>query len=385
MPLRCLFVVQGEGRGHLTQALALRRLLVAAGHRVEAAVVGRSLRRTVPAFFEEKIEAPVTFIDSPSFVPDAEDRSVRPWMSIMHEAGRTPAFLRSLDTIGSVIERHDPDVVVNFFEPLMGVYALRQHPSVPVVAVAHQYMFLHRTYRFPPGRWLQRQAVQAFARVTARGASRCLALSLYPVPDDSSTGPTVLPPLLRPKVFRQPTDEEGSFYLVYVLNSGYADEITEWHKQNPDVSLHCFWDRPDVAPVEQYDETLTFHRLDDRKFLSLMAQARGLVTTAGFESVAEAMYLDTPVQVVPVEGHFEQHCNAFDAVRAGAGIRSSDFDIDRLRAYQSADATDAARFRRWVQRGRAQFVREIEAAAVGPDASDPAPRASAGCQRLEIA
>ena len=40
MALRCLFVVQGEGRGHLTQAMALRRMLREAGHRVEGTVVG---------------------------------------------------------------------------------------------------------------------------------------------------------------------------------------------------------------------------------------------------------------------------------------------------------------------------------------------------------
>lgn len=363
MPLRCLFVVQGEGRGHLTQALALRRLLVSAGHRVEAALVGQSPRRAVPPFFEAEFHAPVSFVDSPSFVADGDDRSVRPWRTLFHEGGRTPSFVESLSTIDAAVKQHNPDVIVNFFEPLVGCYAVRHRPSVPIVAVGHQYMFHHPSYRFPPGRWIQRWAAQAFAHVTAWGASQRLALSLYPVSSGSVDDLVVLPPLLRPSLFRQPLGLQDPFFLVYLLNSGYAQEIIRWHESNPGVQLHCFWDRPQADSVERYDSTLTFHQLDDEKFLTLMARCKGVVSTAGFESVAEAMYLGKPVQVIPVEGHFEQQCNAFDTVRAGAGVRSTRFDITRLQAFLPHTSTSTTDFRRWVRRSQGRFVREIEAVA----------------------
>lgn len=373
MSLRCLFIVQGEGRGHLTQALSLRRLLADAGHRVERVVVGNSRCRAVPSFFREGFEAPVTFVESPSFVPDDNDRSVRPWATVASELRRTPAFWGSLDTIDAVVDRHDPDVIVNFFEPLTGLYALRERPSVPIVSVGHQYMFQHSAYRFPPGWRMQRWAAQAFARVTAWGSDRRLALSLYPVPSESDTDLVVLPPLLRADLFRQPLGQREPFFLVYILNSGYADEVIRWHEHHPEVPLHCFWDRPGAAPVEAYDDTLTFHQLDDDKFLALMARCRGFVSTAGFESIAEAMYLGKPVQVVPVEGHFEQLCNAFDTVRAEAGIRSSRFDLDRLRAFIPTHDSDTERFRQWVRQSRLRFVREIEATAYRQRAGAPSP------------
>ncbi len=369
MSLRCLFIVQGEGRGHLTQAMSLRRMLVEAGHQVEGVIVGNSQCRTVPAFFSEAFETPVTFVDSPSFVPDGDDRSVRPWTTLVHELTRTPTFLNSLSVIDAVVERHEPDVIVNFFEPLCGFYALRYRPSAPIVAVAHQYMFHHPAYEFPSGWWVQRWGAKTFARVTAWGAARRLALSFYPAPDQPNDGLVVLPPLLRRSVFQQPTQRTEPFFLVYILNSGYAEEVIRWHEQNPQVRLHCFWDRPEAAPVEHYDETLTFHQLDDEKFLSLMARCRGVVSTAGFESIAEAMYLGKPVQVVPVEGHFEQFCNAVDTVRVQAGIRSTRFDIDRLRDFLSRRTTDAAHFRQWVRQSRMRFVHEIEAAAARREGS----------------
>ena len=295
MSLRTLFIVQGEGRGHLTQAMALRRMLHRAGHRVEGIVVGNSQSRTVPSFFEDAFSASVSYVDSPSFVPDRDDRSVKIGRTLLHELARTPAFLDGLSQIDAVVDRHNPDVIVNFFEPLAGLYAARYRPDTPIVAVAHQYMFHHPVYEFPPGRHFQRWAAKTFATVTAWGASRRIALSLYPAPDRRAEGIAVFPPLLREELFRQPTDRSEPFFLVYILNTGYADEIIRWHNDNPDVRLHCFWDRSDAAEVDHYDDTLTFHQLDDEKFLSMMARCRGFVSTAGFESIAEAMYLGTPV------------------------------------------------------------------------------------------
>ena len=43
------------------------------------------------------------------------------------------------------------------------------------------------------------------------------------------------------------------------------------------------------------DETLSFHQLDDVKFLNYMAGCRAYASTAGFESICEAMYLGKPV------------------------------------------------------------------------------------------
>lgn len=358
--------------------MALRRMLHEAGHRVEGVVVGKSRSRPVPDFFEAAFDGPVTFVDSPSFVSDLDDRSVRPWATVLHEMKRAPVFWRGLRGIHRSIERHEPDLIVNFFEPLMGVYSAVYRPAVPVVAIGHQYMFLHPAYRFPPGRRLQRWATCAIARVAAWGAARRLALSLYPASDRPRQNLSVLPPLLRANIGRYVSAQREPFFLIYLLNSGYADDVIRWHKKNPGVRLHCFWDRSTTKLVTRYDETLTFHQLDDDKFLRLMARARGVICTAGFESVAEAMYLGTPVQAVPVDGHYEQLCNAVDAVRAGAGIRSLGFDIGRLKEFLPEYSDGAADFRDWVHTARSRVIKEIEAAALNKGVSPETSSASAG-------
>jgi hypothetical protein len=59
-----------------------------------------------------------------------------------------------------------------------------------------------------------------------------------------------------------------------------------------------------------------------------MAGCKAYATTAGFESVCEAMYMKKPALMVPM--HIEQNCNAHEASSAGAGIVSKLFDLEAL-------------------------------------------------------
>lgn len=49
--MKYLFIVQGEGRGHMTQAISLERMLLERGHEVVEIMVGKSPFRKVPEFF----------------------------------------------------------------------------------------------------------------------------------------------------------------------------------------------------------------------------------------------------------------------------------------------------------------------------------------------
>lgn len=72
--MKYVFIVQGEGRGHLTQAISMERLLRENGHEVSAVMVGKSPARKLPSFFEATIHAPVEMFESFNFVPSASNR-----------------------------------------------------------------------------------------------------------------------------------------------------------------------------------------------------------------------------------------------------------------------------------------------------------------------
>jgi uncharacterized protein (TIGR00661 family) len=345
----------------MTQALALKSILEAAGHTVSAVLLGQNSRRRVPSFFLDRIGLPVTYIDSPDFALDGKQQSIDVGATILLNARRGGDFRQSLETIRAEIDRVRPDLIVNFFEPLVGVHALLHRPTPPIISVGHQYMYHHPVYPFPDGMWAQRIGAKQFTRLSSFGSARRLALSYYPAPERPRLA--VVPPLLRAELFALPLDQEDPkpFYLIYLLNPGYAEQVKAWSDAHPGRQLHCFWDHPGHPTSWSHSPSLTFHPLSDVHFLQMMARCSGLVCTAGFESTCEAMYLGKTILAVPVKGHAEQYWNALDLAGFGGGVYAASFDIDRLEDARRRLVPPTRILRAWVDQAPERILGEIEA------------------------
>ncbi len=280
---------------------------------------------------------------------------------------RIPAYWRALRQLRAVVRDTQPDVIINFFEPLTGIFALTCRNRPPVVSVAHQFMYEHPFYIRAPGKRLQQLGMKWFVRLVGAASTR-VALSLYEAPDIPGKNLFVGPPILRRQLFELLPNPAGNFVLVYLLNHGYAEQILAWHKKNPQTVLHCFYDKPDAPPELQHDATLTFHRLDGEKFLRMMGECKFVACTAGFESVSEAAYLGKPLFLVPVENHVEQQINALDATRIGFGVTDKSFNLDRLS--ELPEKLLNATFRSWLNRADAVLLQALEIAVHPPRTED---------------
>lgn len=121
-------------------------------------------------------------------------------------------------------------------------------------------------------------------------------------------------------------------------------------------SMHFFWDKKGAGETTRVDSTLSFHQLNDIRFVKYMVNAKAYATTAGFESVCEAMYLEKPVLMVPT--HIEQACNAYDASLSGAGAIADRFDLDALLHLSESHQPNPV-FRHWVQQADWLILREF--------------------------
>jgi len=273
--------------------------------------------------------------------------------------GRSREYLRGIRQLKALVRESSPDVILNFFEPLTGVFALTTRARPPVVAIGHQFMFEHPAYIRAPGLRMQQWGMKWFTRLVGAASTR-VALSLYTAPDLPEKKLVVCPPVLRRRLFEL-TPESGNFVLIYLLNHGYAEQIIRWHAANPQTPLHCFYDKPGEPAEDRRDDTLTFHQLDGEKFLRMMAACKQVVCTAGFESLCEAAYLGKPLFMIPVENHVEQQVNALDAVQTGLGVTDSTFNLDRLAELPAH--LDNAVFRGWIKSSESVLLRAIERAA----------------------
>lgn len=343
--MKYLFIVQGEGRGHLTQAIAMEDILRCNGHEVVEVLVGKSNNRQLPGFFNRSIHAPIKRFESPNFLPTASNKRNNLTRSIAYNLTKLPTYLQSIRFIRKRIQETGADIVINFYELLTGFAYALYRIKTPQICVGHQYLFLHKDFRLPEQNRGSIALLNFFSRLTCIGARKKLALSFCNMEEDKKQHIQVVPPLLRREVFQQEISN-GDYVHGYMVNSGFAENILQWHKKNPDTPLRIFWDRWEESPVKKVDETLSFYQLDDVEFLRQMGGCKAYASTAGFESICEAMYLGKPIMMVPA--HIEQDCNAFDAANNGAGIVSQDFALNELLDF-AEHYTPNPKFRYWVE------------------------------------
>jgi uncharacterized protein (TIGR00661 family) len=359
MSKKYIFIVQGEGRGHMTQAISLYDMLISEGHEVSAVIVGASGRRNIPGFFFDKVKTNIIQLASPNFITDKKNKSINIGKTVWHNLKNYKVFQSSLKQIDVVIKEHQPDVIINFYDLLMGLYYRYYKPTVKMVCIAHQYIYLHADFEFPRGRWFDKWLIKFYTKLTSTGSSKNLALSFYNI-HTKHDEVVIVPPLLRKEIFEL-ASEQHDYFLVYLVNNGYFEDILEWHKHHLDTEIHCFTDKPDElrSAYSFNGEKIFLHALNDKLFLEKMSKARGLASTAGFESVCEAMYLGKPVLMVPVEGHYEQFCNSRDAFKAGAGIFADKFDLSELINISGKFSTDNKFYKDWVLNANNRIYNEI--------------------------
>ncbi|GHT59201.1 glycosyl transferase [Bacteroidia bacterium] len=357
--MKFLFVVQGEGRGHITQAMTLNDILTKNGHEVVAVLVGKSNFRELPEFFTRKFGTKVLRFDSPNFLPASKNKKTNIWISIIYNFLKAGFYVKSIFFIHKQIKKKEVDVVINFYDLMVGLTYLLFPPKIPCVCIAHQYIFLHPEYRFPDTNKVELCMLKFFTRLTCVRARKLLALSTKKMENIPERRIFVVPPLLRKAVLETQVSD-GNYLHGYMLNDTYADGIIQFQQEHPDVYLHFFWDRKGAAEETVINDHLSFHRLNDKRFIEYMAGCKAYATTAGFESVCEAMYMGKPVLVVPT--HIEQACNAFETSQLGAGIVAGDFDLEKLLEYIPLYHKKAD-FRDWVEQAE-EYI--LEALSIHP-------------------
>ncbi len=158
-----------------------------------------------------------------------------------------------------------------------------------------------------------------------RSADKVMALSFR---KGKSMGTMeLIPPLISSKI-KENEYHQGERDLCYFLNPGFDDEIMEYYRQRPELKADIF---TDIIPGKEIPGNVSVHPTSREKFREAMQNCARIITTAGFDTVAEAFYQGIPIFLIPASDHYEQYCNALDASRTGLGFQLESFeDLDQI-------------------------------------------------------
>ncbi len=213
--MKFVFLVQGEGRGHMTQAITLCRMLQQHGHEVSTVIIGKSERRVLPKFVFKEIQAPIIQLDSPNFVTDKKAKTINLPKTIAYNALRIKTFKQSLEQIHEIIQADQPDVLLNFYDFLGGLYCWLYKPDLKYYCIGHQYLASHPDFIFAEKRHIQRWLFLLNNEITALRADKRIALSFQSYHPSRINKLIVVPPLIRSEVKKQKSAKKISTFAIW--------------------------------------------------------------------------------------------------------------------------------------------------------------------------
>lgn len=126
----------------------------------------------------------------------------------------------------------------------------------------------------------------------------------------------IFQPIIKKSILLADPKDEGHF-TVYL--SQYSLEIlAKYFHQLPKYKFQIFSGEVSNA----YEESnIKFFPVNKDVFNHSLMNCHGMITSAGFETPAEALYLGKKLMVIPIDGQYEQVCNAA-ALEKSFGIKS---------------------------------------------------------------
>lgn len=355
--MKYFFFIQGEGRGHLMQAITLKEKLEHRGHEVSAVFVSTGPARKLPDFFQQRIGLTIKTIGGPVFIPDKNGKGVSFKLSLLESIRGLRNWPRFIREIRQEVQQKNPDALISFYEPLSSFYRFIYSDRRPFFVIGHQFLAEHSIFPFPKGYYWEKKFFILYNKLLSLGKTKKIALSFTKENDEEKKHIFVCPPLIRQEIIASKPQTED-YAMVYLLNHGYGKEIVDWCRYNPTQSIEAFCDHSEL--VKDYPKNLKFNPLNDYNFAECLRKCSTYLSTAGFESICEAAYLDKNIIMTPTKNHYEQLCNACDARRAGIAIMSKDFDLNKLYEKTTLSTEKRKLFRDWVDSNNGKIVEILE-------------------------
>lgn len=200
-------------------------------------------------------------------------------------------FLEAIKAIRD-LELSQYDLIINDFEPLTA-WACKIR-KLPIIGLSHQASMSFKETPKP-------EKKDFFGELVLK----------YYAPAEKKLGfhfenyhPQIKKPVIRKKI-RNLNPEKKGYYLVYLPS--FSDEnIIRVLKEIP-VEWKIF---SKYSKIQFKEGNAEVFPIDEIQYLKYFEHCDGILCNAGFETPAEALFMDKKLFVIPIHNQYEQECNA---------------------------------------------------------------------------
>jgi len=202
---------------------------------------------------------------------------------------KTKRFLQEMRSIP--VENYD--FVINDFEPLSAWACKTKH--VTCIALSHQFAVIGKQAPVP-------KKYDPMAWLLLRYYAPCsMGIGFHFKAYDDSTFTPVIRTEIRNAYIRNlghytvylPAYSDKKIIKVLSQHKGIQWQVFSKHSKKTYSEGNCW-----IRPINNHD------------FISSCSSSEGILCGAGFETPAEALYMNKKLLVIPMKSQYEQHCNA---------------------------------------------------------------------------
>jgi len=288
--MKILYSVQATGNGHISRAMELLPFLEKFG--------------TVDLFLSG---------ENSSLSLDAPIRYRSKGLSLFYTCNGTLDYWKLAKNISLLrlnkevrnlpVEKYD--LILNDFECITSLACA--HKKVPSVNFGHQASFLSNKTPRPA----QKNAVGEWVLKNYAKATDYVGLHF------ESYDEFIVSPVIKKEILNAEAINKGH---VTVYLPSYCDHVLlKFLQPLKDCRFEVF--SREVNQTIQKGH-ITFLPIDKNTFNKSLITCEGIITGAGFETPAEALYLNKKMIAIPIKGQYEQQCNA--AALKKLGVKTLD-------------------------------------------------------------
>ncbi len=318
--MRILYGVVGEGMGHAMRSRVILDELTKR-HEVQVVVSGRAYDY-LAARVSERLA--VKQIWGYSLV--YEDNEVKKWKTVVANVkGALRGVPKNVRAYFDLADKFEPDVVISDFETWSYLYG--KNHFLPVLSVDNM-QIIDRCKHAPEilkGLGAEYRLTKAIVKTKVAAAFRYFITTFF-YPEVRKQDTSLHPPILRPEILAAKR-EPGAHLLIYQTST--SNKALPEILQKSGLECRVYGLRRDLESDVREGNVL-YRPFSEQGFVDDLRTARGVIASAGFTLMGEAVYLGRPMLAVPLKKQFEQVLNARYLEAEGYGLGADTITSARL-------------------------------------------------------
>ena len=318
--MRILYGVVGEGMGHAMRSRVILDELTKR-HEVQVVVSGRAYDY-LKARASEQLAVKKIWGYSVVY----EDNEVQRFKTLLENVkGAVRGWPENVRAYFDLAQKFQPDVVVSDFESWSYLFA--KNHGLPVLSVDNM-QIIDRCAHAPEileGLGADFPLTKAIVKAKVAGALHYYITTFF-YPPVRKERTSLHPPILRPEILAARA-EPGGHLLVYQTSTSNAalPEILG----RSGVECRVYGLRRDLQQ-DVREGSLVYRPFSEAGFIDDLRTARGVVASAGFTLMGEAVYLHKQMLAIPVGKQLEQVLNARYLEAEGYGLAAKEITSEAL-------------------------------------------------------